>query len=88
VTRALEYVAAALDEAEAAARWYAERSATSARQFSEELDAACLRGRHWLCSEWLRSIPTSSLMRCTASVVLPNRRLQPAAPGVITRRPG
>jgi len=36
----LEYVAAALTEAEAAARWYAERSATAARRFSEELDAA------------------------------------------------
>lgn len=38
--RALDYVAAALDEAEAAARWYAERSPSAARRFSEELDAA------------------------------------------------
>lgn len=40
MARTLEYLASALGEAEAAAQWYAERSATAARQFSEELDAA------------------------------------------------
>jgi plasmid stabilization system protein ParE len=40
VSRALEYLAEALGEAEAAARWYAERSPTAALAFSEELDAA------------------------------------------------
>lgn len=40
MARALEYLVAALGEAEAAARWYAERSAAAARQFSEDLDAA------------------------------------------------
>ena len=36
----VEYVAEALEEAEAAARWYAARSAVAARRFSEEMDAA------------------------------------------------
>lgn len=40
MARALEYAPAALDETEAAARWYAERSPATARQFSEEIDAA------------------------------------------------
>ena len=37
---ALEYLDAALEEAEAAARWYAERSETAALAFAEEIDAA------------------------------------------------
>jgi hypothetical protein len=40
VARKLEYLEEALDEAEATARWYAERSATAAAAFSEEIDAA------------------------------------------------
>jgi plasmid stabilization system protein ParE len=40
VARALEYLDDALAEAEAAARWYAERSPTAAFAFSEEIDAA------------------------------------------------
>jgi plasmid stabilization system protein ParE len=40
VARELEYLAEALQEVEAAARWYAERSATAATAFSEEIDAA------------------------------------------------
>jgi len=40
VTRELEYLEEALDEAEAAVRWYAERSVTAAAAFSSELDAA------------------------------------------------
>jgi plasmid stabilization system protein ParE len=40
VARKLEYLEEALDEAAAAARWYAERSATAATAFSEEIDAA------------------------------------------------
>ena len=36
----LEYLEEALDEAEAAARWYAERSAAAAAGFSDEIDAA------------------------------------------------
>lgn len=40
MTRTLEFLDEALDEAEAAARWYAERSATAAAGFAEELDAA------------------------------------------------
>ena len=36
----LEYLDEALDEAEAAARWYAERSASAAAGFSEEIDTA------------------------------------------------
>jgi plasmid stabilization system protein ParE len=40
VTRTLEILEEALEEAEAAARWYAERSATAAVGFAEELDAA------------------------------------------------
>jgi plasmid stabilization system protein ParE len=40
VARALEYLEEAFEEAEAAARWYAERSPTAAAAFSEEIDAA------------------------------------------------
>jgi plasmid stabilization system protein ParE len=36
----LEYLEEALREAEAAARWYAERSVTAAAGFSDEIDAA------------------------------------------------
>lgn len=36
----LEYLEDALDEAEAAARWYAERSVTAAAGFSAEIDEA------------------------------------------------
>ena len=38
--RELEYLAEALEEAEAAARWYAQRSPTAAATFSDEIDAA------------------------------------------------
>jgi toxin ParE2 len=40
VSRELEYLEEALEEAEAAARWYAERSAVAAVAFTEEIDAA------------------------------------------------
>ena len=40
MTRELEYLEEALQEAEAAARWYAERSVTAAAGFSDEIDAA------------------------------------------------
>src|SRR5437867_9323323 len=40
VTRELEYLEEALQEAEAAARWYAERSVTAGAGFSDEIDAA------------------------------------------------
>jgi plasmid stabilization system protein ParE len=40
VTRTLEILEEALEEAEEAARWYAERSETAAVGFAEELDAA------------------------------------------------
>jgi toxin ParE1/3/4 len=40
VTRELEYLEEALQEAEAAARWYAERSVTAAAGFSDEIAAA------------------------------------------------
>ncbi len=40
MARELEYLDAALDEAEFAARWYAERSASAAAGFADELDAA------------------------------------------------
>jgi plasmid stabilization system protein ParE len=40
VARKVEYLVEALVEVEAAARWYAERSATAAIAFSEEIDAA------------------------------------------------
>lgn len=39
----LEFLDEALEEAEEAARWYAERSATAAVGFAEELDAAIER---------------------------------------------
>ncbi len=38
--RELEYLEEALEEAEAAARWYAERSSAAAMGFSDELNAA------------------------------------------------
>jgi plasmid stabilization system protein ParE len=40
VARELEYLEQALEEAEGAARWYAERSAAAAAAFSEEIDEA------------------------------------------------
>ena len=40
MARALEFVAQALEEAEAAARWYAERSEAAAGGFTDELDVA------------------------------------------------
>ena len=40
VARELEYLQEALQEAEAAARWYAERSPTAAAAFTDEIDAA------------------------------------------------
>jgi plasmid stabilization system protein ParE len=40
VTREVEYLREALEEAETAARWYAERSPAAAAAFSEEIDAA------------------------------------------------
>ena len=40
MTRRLEYLDEALDEAEEAARWYAERSPTVAAGFTDELDVA------------------------------------------------
>lgn len=40
MARELEYLREAVEEAEAAARWYAERSRTAAVEFSNEVDAA------------------------------------------------
>jgi plasmid stabilization system protein ParE len=40
VATELEYLEEALEEAEAAARWYAERSVSAAVGFSEEIEAA------------------------------------------------
>ncbi|HJZ74657.1 MAG TPA: hypothetical protein VKE51_23135 [Vicinamibacterales bacterium] len=40
MARDLEILDEAVDEAEAAARWYAERGATAAVEFSNELDVA------------------------------------------------
>jgi plasmid stabilization system protein ParE len=40
VAREVEYLAQALEEAEAAARWYNERSAVAAAGFSDEIDQA------------------------------------------------
>src|SRR5690242_11915893 len=42
VARVLEYLEQALEETEAAARWYAERSPRAALAFSEEIDAAAV----------------------------------------------
>jgi plasmid stabilization system protein ParE len=40
VSRAVEYVDEAIEEAAAAARWYAERSSSAAIGFADEIDAA------------------------------------------------
>lgn len=40
MARGLEYLDEAVDEVEAVARWYAERSSTAAIAFSDEIDAA------------------------------------------------
>ena len=40
MTQRLEYLDQALDEAEEAVRWYAERSPTAAAGFTDELDVA------------------------------------------------
>jgi hypothetical protein len=44
VATEVEYLAEALEEAEAAARWYAERSPAAATRFSEEVSRAVQRG--------------------------------------------
>ena len=43
MTRTLEFLDEALEEAERAARWYAERNETAANEFAEELDDAITR---------------------------------------------
>jgi plasmid stabilization system protein ParE len=40
VPREVEYLEEAVEEAEAAARWYAKRSAAAAAGFTDEIDAA------------------------------------------------
>jgi plasmid stabilization system protein ParE len=40
VPRTLEFLDEAIEEAEAAARWYAERSPTAAAAFADEIDSA------------------------------------------------
>jgi plasmid stabilization system protein ParE len=40
VSRTLEFLDEAIEEAEAAARWYAERSTTAAAAFADEIDTA------------------------------------------------
>jgi plasmid stabilization system protein ParE len=40
VSRAVEYLDEAIEDAESAARWYAERSSSAATGFAEEVDAA------------------------------------------------
>jgi plasmid stabilization system protein ParE len=40
VIRELQYLDEAIEEAEAAARWYAERSSSAALRFADEIDAA------------------------------------------------
>jgi plasmid stabilization system protein ParE len=40
VPRTLEFLDEAIEEAEAAARWYAERSQTAAGAFADEIDSA------------------------------------------------
>jgi plasmid stabilization system protein ParE len=40
VHRGLEYLDEAIEEAEAAARWYADRSSSAAAGFAEEIDSA------------------------------------------------
>jgi plasmid stabilization system protein ParE len=40
VSRAVDYLDEAIEEAEAAARWYAERSSSAAVGFADEVDAA------------------------------------------------
>lgn len=40
MSRALEYLDEAIEEAEAAARWYAERSSAAATGFADEIDTA------------------------------------------------
>jgi plasmid stabilization system protein ParE len=65
VTRTLEILEEALEEAEEAARWYAERSETAAVGFAEELDAA-YNTRRFL----LRRFPYSVFYRVDANQVI------------------
>ena len=44
--RELEYLDEAIEEAETAARWYAERSSAAAEGFAEEIDAAIAAIEH------------------------------------------
>jgi plasmid stabilization system protein ParE len=80
VVRELEYLEQALVEAEAAARWYADRSPRAAARFSEELDeaeSAILDHPHaWLPDDGgtrrylLRRFPFSVVYRVEASRVV------------------
>ena len=73
MVRELEYLEQAVTEAEAAARWYAERSLTAAARFSVELDEAeaaiVERPEAWLLSDdgtrryLLRRFPFSVVYR-------------------------
>jgi plasmid stabilization system protein ParE len=80
VPRELEYLDEAIEEAEAAARWYAERSSSAALGFADEIDAAIAAieanpeawpkydhgTRHYL----LRRFPFSVVYRVEATGIL------------------
>jgi len=80
VSRKLEYLEQAVTDAEAAVRWYAERSATAARRFSADLDAAesaiferpeaWLRGADGTRRYLLRRFPFSVVYRVEPSRIL------------------
>ena len=60
MARAVEYLDEAIEEAEAAARWYAERSASAADAFADEIDAAVTA-----IGENPRRVPTIRVWRAT-----------------------
>jgi len=80
VSRALEYLDEAIEEAEAAAQWYADRSGSAATGFADEIDAAIAAieqnpeawpaydhgTRHYL----LRRYPFSMVYRVEATRIL------------------
>ena len=80
MARKIEYLEAAVQDAEAAARWYAEHSAAAARGFTDEIEAAeaAIAGRpeawprfgHGTRRYLLRRFPFSVIYRVESSRVL------------------
>lgn len=92
MARDLEYLAEALEEAEASARWYAERSPAAALAFDAELDAAerAISERPEAWSPYAHGTRRYLLARYPFSVVyrVEGHRVVVVAIAHVGRRPG